>query len=283
MNTVPSGAALVRVRNQGNIDMDRAKFFASVRARASGIFGTSLSAAQVQGVEAILDEGQRAKVQELAYVLATAYHETGAKMQPVSENLNYSAAGLRGTFPKYFSEADARAYARQPQRIANRAYANRIGNGNEASGDGWRFRGRGLVQITGRDNYRTYGIENAPDKALEPATSTRIIFDGMINGRFTGKKLSDYIANGKADYYNARRIVNGTDKAAQIALYAKAFEKALRDAAYVGQAPQPRPTIPEPAPASPDWGKPIAKPAPAKSGLSALIAAILNLFKGKSK
>lgn len=265
--------------------MDRAKFFASARARASGIFGTSLSAAQVQGVEAILDEGQRrgAKVQELAYILATAYHETGAKMQPVSENLNYSAAGLRGTFPKYFSEADARVYARQPQRIANRAYANRIGNGNEASGDGWRFRGRGLVQITGRANYRTYGIESAPDKALQPATSTRIIFDGMLNGQFTGKKLSDYIANGKADYYGARRIVNGTDKAAQIAVYAKAFEKALRESAYIGQAPQPRPKIPDPAPTSPEWGKPINKPAPAKSGLAAFIAAILKLFGKGSK
>lgn len=260
--------------------MNKAAFFSSVRARASGVFGTSLSAAQVKGVEAILDEGQRrgAKVQELAYILATAYHESGGKMQPVSENLNYSAAGLRGTFPKYFSQAEAKAYARQPQRIANRAYANRIGNGNEASGDGWRYRGRGLVQITGRANYRTYGIESAPDKALEPATSTRIIFDGMINGQFTGKKLSDYIANGKADYYGARRIVNGTDKAAQIAVYAKAFEKALREAAYVGQAPQPRPTIPDPAPTSPEWGKPIAKPAPAKSGLAALFSAILKIF-----
>jgi putative chitinase len=76
------------------------------------------------------------------------------QLAAVEENLNYSASGLRTTFPKYFpTTALATAYARKPQKIANRVYANRLGNGNEASGDGWRYRGRGLIQITGKANY----------------------------------------------------------------------------------------------------------------------------------
>lgn len=165
--------------------------------------------------------------QQTAYVLATAYHETGAKMLPVVENLNYSAEGLLATFPKYFTPAEAQAYARNPEAIANHAYANRMGNGNEASGDGWKYRGRGFVQITGRTNYRTYGIEDSPDDALAAGTASNIIVDGMKAGRFTGKRLSDYIYPGKTDYYNARRIVNGTDKASTIAGYADDYEDAL--------------------------------------------------------
>src|SRR3546814_4289580 len=76
------------------------------------------------------------------HFIAQIAHES-AGLSRTTENLNYSAAGLRKTFPKYFDRATAEAYARQPARIANRAYANRLGNGPEASGDGWRYRGRG--------------------------------------------------------------------------------------------------------------------------------------------
>lgn len=90
---------------------------------------------------------------EIAAFLAQVGHESG-EFRFVSENLNYSAAGLRATFRKYFAtQTLAEAYARQPQRIANRVYANRMGNGPEASGDGWLYRGGGYLQITGKRNY----------------------------------------------------------------------------------------------------------------------------------
>lgn len=207
--------------------MDRAAFFAGVRAP---LFGGRLSQAQVSGMDAILDEWQASGLTDerwLAYMLATAHLETGQAMQPVEENLNYSAAGLRRGFARYFTEAEARAYARNPQRIANRAYANRIGNGDEASGDGWRFRGRGLVQITGRANYRTYGIEDTPEKALEDRTAIKIMFHGMTRGTFTGHKLSDHFTPSKTDWVSARQIINGLDKAASVAAAGRDFMAAL--------------------------------------------------------
>lgn len=87
----------------------------------------------------------------------------------VSENLNYSTSGLRTVFGKYFpTESMAKEYARKPEKIANRVYANRIGNGDEASGDGWRYRGRGLIQITGKDNYRLVSKSLDTDFILQP-------------------------------------------------------------------------------------------------------------------
>jgi|SRR6478736_7123977 len=88
----------------------------------------------------------------LCHFYAQLEHESGLK--PISENLNYSDVGLRTTFPKYFTDnKTAVEYARQPQRIANKVYANRMGNGDEQSGDGWKYRGRGFIQITGKENY----------------------------------------------------------------------------------------------------------------------------------
>ena len=92
-----------------------------------------------------------------AHFFAQTAHESGG-FKAFSENLNYSAKGLRGIFGKYFpTDALARAYERQPMKIANRAYANRMGNGPESSGDGWKYRGRGALGLTGKDNYRLFG------------------------------------------------------------------------------------------------------------------------------
>lgn len=97
-------------------------------------------------------------VNRVAGFIAQCSHES-SNFTVLKENLNYSAEGLNKIFPKYFINAgrDANAYARQPEKIANIVYANRMGNGNEASGDGWRFRGRGVIQLTGKDLYTAYG------------------------------------------------------------------------------------------------------------------------------
>lgn len=92
----------------------------------------------------------------LAHFLAQCSHESG-NFKLVTENLNYSAEGLRKIFGKYFpTDALAQQYARQPEKIANKVYANRMGNGDEASGMGWKFRGRGYIQLTGHDNYKAF-------------------------------------------------------------------------------------------------------------------------------
>jgi putative chitinase len=91
--------------------------------------------------------------------VAQIAHESGG-FNFVKENLNYGATGLATTFKKYFpTEADAKPYERQPEKIANRVYANRMSNGDEASGDGYRFCGRGLIQLTGRNNYTKFAAD----------------------------------------------------------------------------------------------------------------------------
>lgn len=92
-----------------------------------------------------------------AHFFAQTAHESGG-FKVFSENLNYSADGLNKIFPKYFKNAgrDANAYARNPEKIANVVYASRMGNGDTASGDGWKYRGRGAVQLTGKSNYQNF-------------------------------------------------------------------------------------------------------------------------------
>ncbi|TXD83221.1 glycoside hydrolase family 19 protein [Subsaximicrobium wynnwilliamsii] len=109
-----------------------------------------------------------------AHFLAQLAHESGG-LKYATENLNYSAQALRSVFGKYFKTIEiAEAYARKPEKIANRVYADRMNNGNEASGDGWKYRGRGLIQLTGKDNYQNFakdhGVDcvNNPDLILDP-------------------------------------------------------------------------------------------------------------------
>ena len=104
-----------------------------------------------------------------AHVFGQTSHETGG-FRAFSENLNYGAAGLRSIFGKYFpTDGLAAAYERKPEKIANRVYANRMGNGDEASGDGWKFRGRGALQLTWHDNYAEFAkYINRPDVMDNP-------------------------------------------------------------------------------------------------------------------
>ena len=121
----------------------------------------------------------------LAHFLAQCGHESGG-FKAVSENLNYSAKGLRGTFGKYFpTDALANAYQKNPEKIANRVYSSRMGNGDEASGEGWKYRGRGYIQLTGKSNYTAFDktveddIVNNPDLVATkyPLSSAAFFFD----------------------------------------------------------------------------------------------------------
>lgn len=105
--------------------------------------------------------------QRMAPFLAQVGHES-AGLSALVENLNYSADGLRRTFKRHFTEPEFALFARHPERIANRVYANRMGNGDEASGDGWSYRGRGLIQTTGRDNYKFISDHMATDFITNP-------------------------------------------------------------------------------------------------------------------
>jgi len=103
-----------------------------------------------------------------AMFLSQLAHESG-NFRFVVENLNYSADALRRVFGKYFpTEALANEYARQPERIANRVYADRMGNGPEASGDGWKYRGRGLIQLTGKNNYASFSMQADNNALVDP-------------------------------------------------------------------------------------------------------------------
>jgi len=108
-----------------------------------------------------------------AHFLAQISHESGS-FKFVKENLNYSAKALFAVFRKYFPTlAAAELCARQPEKIANKVYANRMGNGNESSGEGWRYRGRGLIQLTGKDNYTSFSADTGQDFVTNPDLVTQ--------------------------------------------------------------------------------------------------------------
>jgi putative chitinase len=120
----------------------------------------------------------------LTHFLAQVAHESG-NFRWVRENLNYSAEGLLKVFPKYFDKNTAPLYARKPEQIANIVYESRMGNGNRLTGDGWRFRGRGYIMITGKTNYKAFGdfigvnLLDNPDLIATkyPLTSAAWFFD----------------------------------------------------------------------------------------------------------
>lgn len=213
-------------------------------------FGT-LNQKQVDGINLLVTHFAFHKVPQKhqAYMLATAWHETARTMQPIHER------GARSYFNKY-----------EPgTKIGNRL-------GNAIKGDGYLFRGRGYVQLTGRANYEAAGrklklpLVMQPDLALVPDHAADILIRGCMEGWFTAKKLSDY-----ADYENMRRVVNGVDKAKDIAGYARTFEAAL-----LASAPTIVTTVTQPKPATPP-----AKLIVTGSLWSRFVEAIIGILRGK--
>jgi predicted chitinase len=199
---------------------NRHAFFDLVRTK---LFKGRLAAGQVEGLTAILDawrerDGQ-GEAQPLAYVLATAFHETAATMQPVRETL---------------ASSDRSAIARLDEAFA----AGRLGSVKtpywrpDAEGKSWL--GRGLVQLTHRRNYEAMsavtGIDLVadPGRAMEMPVSVAILIEGMRRGSFTGRKLSDYFGQGRTDWVGARKIINGNDRADLVARHARVFAEALQ-------------------------------------------------------
>lgn len=211
--------------------MDRSKFYAYLRSSKCNLFGKSLTQQQVTTLDLIIDEAITRGMfrTHVAYVMATAYHEVGSVLRPIRENLNYTtAASIVRVWPSRFKSTSAAApYVKNPKALANKVYGGRMGN--TQPNDGWLYRGGGLVQLTGRENYRKYGLENAPEKILDPKVSVQVMVDGMVRGTFTGKKLADY-----SDFTQMRAIINADVKAngAKIASYAKQFEAAMAEAGF---------------------------------------------------
>lgn len=208
--------------------IDRRVFFTEARRR---LFGGVLRQSQVDGITAILDEWERRKLvdlRHLAYMLATPYHEVDKSMQPISEY------GGSAYFHRMYDIQGARP-----------SVARELGN--VEPGDGARYHGRGLVQLTGRKNYRRmselvarplFGVdlEQDPDRALEIRVAVAVMFEGMLDadshfGDFTGVALETYFNATTDDPVNARRIINGLDRAETIAEYHGEFLEALQASA----------------------------------------------------
>ena len=131
-----------------------------------------------KAISEILPEYEINTPKRVAAFLAQCAHESGGFIF-LKENLNYKAASLRKVFPKYFpDDATAAAYANKPEKIANRVYANRMGNGDEASGDGWKYCGRGLIQLTGKNNYTFFAA--SLDIPVEEASEYLETFEGAV-------------------------------------------------------------------------------------------------------
>lgn len=207
--------------------MDRAAFFAVLRARNSGVFGASLTQAQVAGTEAILDAADRAglrDVRHVANVLAQVYRETGARMVPVREAFATSDAQARARLEAAWKKGQL-SWVKTPYWR-----------------DGWY--GRGPIQITHRENYAKLGrilgvdLEGNPDLALDPRIGADIAVIGLQRGLFrAGHDLAQYFNATADDPAGARRIVNGPDGTdAEVAGYHRAFLAALKRAGWSPQA-----------------------------------------------
>ncbi|APX88636.1 hypothetical protein BV394_01910 [Brevirhabdus pacifica] len=255
--------------------MNRKAFYEALR-RDKRVFGFKLSQPQVDVCEAILDECEvrGADLGQTAYILATAYGETGGKMQPRRENLSYSAKRLREVWPHRFrTMEEAKRFARKPRDLANRVYNGRMGN-RVSSDDGWLYRGNGLGQITGRDNHQKWGdrlgvdLIGNPEALSDLRLSVRALVQPMLEGWATGVSLPQCVEGDRRDYKAARRVWNGTFEAGKYADFALSFEAAL-EAAEWGTRP----------PALPDAVATPPKVAGLWPALVSFILSILGRFK----
>jgi len=164
--------------------------------------------------------------ERVAGFLSQVGHESGG-LKFVKENLNYSAPALRAVFGKYFTDDSmANAFARQPERIANKVYANRMGNGDEASGDGYRYCGRGLIQLTGKDNYAAFGAACGVDAVGNPTIVESPDVAALSAGWFWNTRKLNTLADAKDIVGMTKRInggINGLDD--RQTRYAKIIEQ----------------------------------------------------------
>ena len=160
-----------------------------------------------QPISAAADRFEINTPDRLAAFIAQIAHES-ARFTRLEENLNYSAQGLLKTWPTRFTPSIAESYARHPERIANYVYANRLGNGDEASGDGWRYRGRGLIQLTGRANYRECGLALGMPFEAEPEIVAQPHYAAMTAGWFWKSRGLNEHAD-RRDFLRITRIING--------------------------------------------------------------------------
>lgn len=148
--------------------------------------------------------------ERIAGFLAQVGHESGGLRFTV-ENLNYRADALTRVWPSRFPPGVAESYAMQPERIANRAYADRMGNGNEASGDGWKYRGRGLIQLTGKDSYAAFSLEANNEALVKPDLVAEVELAALSAGWFWSNNGLNALADNKDIVGMTIRVNGGTN------------------------------------------------------------------------
>ena len=241
--------------------IDRQEFFAALRP----MFGGKLSQTQVEGIDAILQAGSDLPPHHLAHCLAHVRRETGGGMYPIKETVMPSHKDKNPSDAEVIRRLDA-AFAKGQLPWVKTPY--------------WRGGafGRGQIQVTHADNYAKFGISNYAD-ALKLDVSARVVVEGMSQGKFTGRKLSDYdfpVALDAPPARNPRRIVNGKDGSdAEVARYHRQFYEVIMAAQKSDPVVKPAAPHVTETPKNEHEAPVMSK----KSGWASLIAAILSLFR----
>ncbi|HUK36490.1 MAG TPA: glycoside hydrolase family 19 protein [Vicinamibacterales bacterium] len=177
--------------------------------------GLADAASWTAALNAAMDRFEIDTPQRGAAFLAQIAHESG-EFRRLVENLNYSAARLCAVWPSRFATPDAaKPYERNPEALANYVYAKRLGNGDVPSGDGWRFRGRGLIQLTGRGNYRSSGVAVALPFEAEPERLETADAAALAAAQFWQSRGLNHLAddsnddNDDEDFVSITKIING--------------------------------------------------------------------------